>query len=76
MLTANGLDLADDLRVHESGQTKGVYHLTRRYRALCGDILLRWSQRALPINAWHFADGMHRYCRECERIALREKKTK
>ena len=77
MKAANGLDLADDLWVQESATGIWLYHLTRDGRALCGGAKMGVFDSAYPVSHWGFRGDGHvpyRYCRECERIAVAEKK--
>jgi hypothetical protein len=49
MKTANGLDLADDLRVQESNTGIWFHHLTRNGEALCKKIMDRHGNHPNPI---------------------------
>lgn len=74
MKTANGLDLADDLRVRESGMGIWFYHLVRGGKTLCGDGPL--LSGVFPVEGWGFHGDGHvpyKYCHRCEEIALAER---
>ncbi len=74
MKTANGSDLADDLRVQESATGMWMYHLTRDGKALCGNAKSGLFDKADSVSVWGVVSHVpYRYCRKCEQIAIHEK---
>jgi hypothetical protein len=69
MITSNGLDLADDLRVH--GSDPGIYHLARDGVSVCGDVVALWG-KSVSVRYWGLQTDIYptvRFCQQCERLA-------